>query len=600
MVGITNPDPDLQRKGRVVAAILLAMVVSIFTLAAFNLVQGQTQYNLSNAVALLLTAGFYLLNRLGYVTIAGLFTVTFITVSALLLLGEDATLNTTYVVMCIPILISSFLFAPWSGFIIAAPLIVGTLTITGVAPGDYPALLAIVVVATIAYTFSDSLNKAYGRTRHQALHDPLTGLPNRALFVDRLHQSVNRKGREPGLSAVLFMDLDGFKVINDSLGHDVGDELLIGVAGRLESSLRPGDTAARLGGDEFTVLLEGISGAGDAVNVAERIAEGLRAPFELGGQRIFATTSIGIALYSSPESAADKLLRNADTAMYEAKKAGKAGYRIFNPGMYAKALGRLELEQELRRAIEREEFEVRYHPKISLNGGGIVGMEALVRWEHPERGMLGPEEFIPLAEEAALINPLGLWVLEEACRQARAWQKRFPDQAANLTVGVNLSARQFMQPDLIEHLSKILLETGLSPGSLQLEIAESVVHEDAEHADGVLRRLESLGVRLSIDDFGKGYSPLTSLRRFPLDELKIDRSFVAGLGEDAKDTALVRLMVELAHTIGVRAVGEGVETDDQLARLKEMGCDMVQGFYFWEPMTGEEATALLARDPHPG
>ena len=576
------------------------MAIGMILLAGFNIAQGDyEEYTLENGLFLLFVACLFILNRRGFVVAAGLLTVILITLSALALLTADSTLVTTYVVMCIPILISSFLLTPWSGFVIAALLIVGTIIYTGVSPSEYPALLALSIVSFIAFAFSNSLNRAYSETRHQALHDALTGLPNRPLFLDRVRQSINRKNREPGLSAVLFMDLDGFKVVNDSMGHGVGDRLLIGVARRLESSLRPGDTAARLGGDEFTVLLEGLSDPGDAVNVAERIAEDLRKPFELSGQRFFVTMSIGIALYSSPDTTADGLLRDADTAMYEAKKAGKSGYKIFNSNMYAKALGRLELEHELRDAIQREEFQVQYHPKVSLGGGGIIGMEALPRWNHPKRGVLGPEDFIPIAEDAALIYPLGLWVLENACRQTKAWQRSFPEWSANLTVGVNLSARQFMHQNLISDLSRILSETGLAPDSLQLEIAESIVMDDANYSDNMMHRLEALGVRLSIDDFGKGYSSLSSLKNFPLDELKIDRSFVAGLGEDVKDTAFVRLIIELAHTVDILAVGEGVETEEQLNRLKEMGCDMAQGFYFWAPLTSEEATSLLSQNPHP-
>ena len=570
------------------------MAAGTVVLATFNIVQpGQPNYYLSNSTFFLLVMGLYWLNRLGYVTAAGLLTVTLTTLGSLFLLTTDKTLNTTFIAMCIPILIASFLIVSWSGFVIAALLIAGNVQTGELAQADYPALLALVVVALIAYMFSGSLNQAYQKSRHEALHDSLTGLPNRALFVDRLQQAIDRKSRERDISAVLFMDLDHFKVVNDSLGHETGDELLIEVARRLSGCLRPEDTAARLGGDEFTVLLDRISEPGDAIRVAERIAEALRTPFQLGEHQIFITTSVGIALCMSEDDQPNSVLRDADVAMYEAKKEGKARYKIFNAGMYTKALKRLELENELRRAIDNNELRVYYQPKISLETGGIVGMEALVRWEHPERGLTDPAEFIPLAEETALIKPLGHWVLREACRQAREWQDRYP-HAAYLTMSVNLSVRQFQQPNLVEELEKVLQETGLNPHSLQLEITESVVTDDVEYALGLLRELKGLNVQLGIDDFGKGYSSLTSLKQFPLDDLKIDRSFVDGLGKDLQDTAIVELVVELAHAVGMQAVAEGVETPEQLTQLRKIGCDVAQGFYFRRPLTSEAASALLA------
>jgi diguanylate cyclase (GGDEF)-like protein len=591
-------DPDLQRKGRVLAVVLLMMLAGIVVLATFNLAQGYTQYNVSNATFFLLVAGVFWVNRAGYVTAAGLLTVALTTLGSLILLHEDQTLNMTFIAMCIPILIASFLIVSWSGFVIAALLIIGSVT-TGIAPDDYPALLTLVVVALIAYMFSGSLNQAYQKSRYEALHDALTGLPNRALFVDRLQRSIDRKSRDRDVSAVLFMDLDHFKVVNDSLGHETGDELLIEVARRLSGCLRPEDTAARFGGDEFTILLDRISEPSDAIRVVERIAEALRTPFQLGEHQIFITTSVGIALCTSEDAQPNSVLRDADVAMYEAKKEGKARYKIFNEAMYAKALRRLELENELRRAINNNELRVYYQPKISLETGEIVGMEALVRWEHPERGLTDPEEFIPLAEETALINPLGHWVLQEACRQAREWQDRYPHAAygRSLTMSVNLSGKQFQQPNLVEDLERILQETGLNPQSLQLEITESVVTDDVDYAIDLLRDLKSLNVQLGIDDFGKGYSSLTSLKEFPLDDLKIDRSFVDGLGKDLQDTAIVELVVELAHAVGMQAVAEGVETSQQLTQLRKIGCDVAQGFYFRRPLTCDAASALLAHYP---
>jgi len=591
---IKRRDPDLRRKGRVLAVILLVMAAGIAVLAGFNLAAGQG-YTVSNIAFFLLVAGLFTINRAGYVTVAGFLTVSFITAGSLLLLSEDTTLNTTFVAMCIPILLASFLIVPWSGFVIAALLIAGS--VAGEVPqNDYPALLALSVVALIAYMLSSSLNRAYDETRHRALHDALTRLPNRTLFINRVQQSIDLKSREPGVSAVLYMDLDQFKIINDSLGHEAGDELLIEVARRLESCLRPGDTAARLGGDEFTILLAEISGPADAIRVAERVAGALRSPFILEGNQVFMTTSVGIALSSSDQSKPNDLLRDADVAMYEAKKEGKARYKMFDSGMHAQALQRLRMENGLRRAIEQDQLRVHYQPKVSLDTGRIVGMEALVRWENPERGLVSPEEFIPLAEESALINPLGRWVLREACRQAKEWRDTFPE-AADLVISVNLSVRQFRQPNIVGDLAEILSQTGLPAHALQLEITESVVTDDVDYAVKLLGELKDLGVQLGIDDFGKGYSSLSALKHFPMDDLKIDRSFVDGLGEDVQDTAIVRLTVELAHTVGMQAVGEGVETAGQLKRLREMGCDVVQGFYFWKPLAPDAAAELLANPP---
>ena len=577
------------------AIILLVMVVGIVVLAGFNLAEGQ-DYLISNIAFFLLAMSLFALNRAGYVTAAGTLAVAFITAGSLFLLSEDATLNTTFVAMCIPILLASFLIVPWGGIVIAVLLVAGNIVAREVTQDDYPALLALVVVALIAYMLSSSLNRAYDESRHQALHDALTGLPNRALFINRLQQSIDRKSREPGTSAVLYMDLDQFKVINDSLGHEAGDELLIEVARRLQSCLRPMDTAARLGGDEFTILLDEISGPADAIKVAERVASALKSPFTLGENQVFVTTSVGISLGTSDQTKPNDLLRDADVAMYEAKKEGKARYKMFDSAMHAQALQRLRMENGLRRAIEQDQLRVHYQPKISLATGRIVGMEALVRWEHPVRGLVPPGEFIPLAEETALINPLGHWVLREACRQTKQWRDDFPE-AADLVMSVNLSVRQFQQPNLVGDLAEILRQTGLPAHALQLEITESVVTDDVYYAVGLLRELKDLGVELGIDDFGKGYSSLSALKHFPMDDLKIDRSFVDGLGEDVQDTAIVRLTVDLAHTVGMQAVGEGVETAGQLKRLREMGCDVVQGFYFWKPLAPDAAAELLANPP---
>ncbi len=431
---------------------------------------------------------------------------------------------------------------------------------------------------------------------HQAFHDPLTGLPNRTLFLDHLDLALERAGRREGEVAVLFMDLDDFKVINDSLGHEVGDQVLLAVAERLENSMLAEETLARFGGDEFTVLLEDVASPSDAARVAERIEEALRAPFVLRGRDRFVTTSVGIALGGQGEERPGDLLRNADLAMYQAKAKGKNRHAVFEPGMDDRALERLELESDLRRALEREEFRLHYQPKVSLGSGEIVAMEALVRWEHPARGLVSPAQFVPVAEEIDLILPIGRWVLKEACRQARRWHDRFQGRPP-LKVCVNLSAKQFQHYALVEEVEAALRETGLDPASLDLEITESVVMEDAPATLATLQEIKGLGVNLAIDDFGTGYSSLSYLRRFPVDFLKVDRSIIEGLGEDPKNEVLLSAVVTLAHALDERVIAEGVETEGQLARLREIGCDFAQGYHFAKPLPSEAAGALLAEHP---
>jgi diguanylate cyclase (GGDEF)-like protein/PAS domain S-box-containing protein len=428
------------------------------------------------------------------------------------------------------------------------------------------------------------------KLQYQAFHDPLTDLPNRALFMDRLGHALARAGQQATEVAVLFTDLDNFKVINDSLGHKAGDQLLVAVAERLKACLRPVDTVARLGGDEFTLLLEGVTGVSDAARVAERIAQELRAPFALEAQEVFATTSTGIAVSSSAQGQPTDLLRHADLAMYRAKSKGKACYEVFEPNMSTDALERLELETDLRRALGREEFRVYYQPEILLESGDIVGMEALVRWEHPEHGLLLPQEFLPIAEESNLIMPIGQWVLREACKQLRTWQEQYPNLAP-LVMSVNLSTREFFQPSLI---AEILRETGVDPRTLQLEITEgAVAYDNAQNANNTLWNLKTLGVQLAIDDFGMGYSSLSYLKRFPVDLLKIDRSFVRELGKDLKDTKIVAAIIHLARALDLKVIAEGVETAEQVEQLRKMKCDMVQGSYFSKPLPSGAVSDLL-------
>jgi diguanylate cyclase (GGDEF)-like protein len=434
---------------------------------------------------------------------------------------------------------------------------------------------------------------------YQAFHDALTGLPNRALLMNRLEHALHRADRQGTNVAVLFTDLDNFKVINDSLGHTAGDQLLVAVAERLKSCMRPEDSATRVGGDEFAILVEGINGATDVTRIAERIAEALQAPFALDVGEIFVTTSIGIALSGSAGERPADLLRYADLAMYRAKHKGKDRYQVFEPAMEAEVLKRWGLENELRRALEQEELRVHYQPVVTLESGKIAGAEALVRWEHPKRGLLLPEDFLEIAEETGLIVQIGQWVLRNACTQARTWQEQYPG-APPLTMSVNLSTREFFRPELV---AKVLSETEFEPTNLQLEILEGAMANDgACSATGTLLDLKNMGVKLAIDDFGMGYSSLSYLKRFPVDFLKIDRSFVRGLGHNpnngaSKDAEIVKAMIDLTHALGLKVIAEGVETAGQLVRLRKMGCDLAQGNYFSEPLPGEGMSALLEALP---
>src|SRR5215218_6501548 len=433
---------------------------------------------------------------------------------------------------------------------------------------------------------------------YQAFHDPLSDLPNRVLFMDRLEHAIIRANRRGNKVAVLFMDLDNFKVINDSLGHKAGDQLLVAVAERLKACLRPEDTAARLGGDEFTILVEDITSVGEVVQIAERIAEILQPPVPLGEQEVFATVSTGIALNISAQELPADLLRHADLAMYQAKHKGRARYEVFEPSMDAKAVERLMLETGLRRALVRQQLRVHYQPIVALDNNKIAGVEALVRWEHPKRGLLLPEEFLPVAEETGLIVRIGQWVLREASKQARIWQEHHPS-IPPLTISVNLSTREFFHPELV---AEVLDESEIDPASLQLEITEGAMRSNGTYsADRTLRNLKRMGVQLAIDDFGLGYSSLSYLKRFPVDFLKIDRSFIAGLkrepnGVSTKDTEIVKAMIELTHALGLKVIAEGVENAEQLIRLRQMKCDLAQGNYFSEPLPSEELVVILAEN----
>ena len=427
----------------------------------------------------------------------------------------------------------------------------------------------------------------------RAFSDSLTGLANRALLLDRLGRALKRRSRHPDyLFAVLFLDLDRFKLVNDSLGHNVGDELLRAVARRLKKCLRSQeDTVARLGGDEFTMFLEDIKDETDATRVAERIHKELRISFQVDGHEVFTTSSIGIALSSTGYTQPEDLLRDADTAMYRAKALGKACYSMFDTAMHKRAVALLQLDHDLRRALEQKEFRLHYQPIVLLETVEVLGLEALLRWEHPERGLVPPAEFIPLAEETRLIIPIGRWVLEEACRQVRAWQAQF---GADVPVNVNLSGKQLSQRDLVDQITQILQEFSLDGRSLKLEITESMIMEDIESVITTLRQLKALGIQSSMDDFGTGYSSLSYLHRLPIDVIKIDRSFVSGSRSGVEKPEVVRTIITLARDLGMDVVAEGIETAEQLAQLRALGCKYGQGYLFSKPLNGEAAGRLIA------
>ena len=441
------------------------------------------------------------------------------------------------------------------------------------------------------------LQESKDHFRHAAFHDALTNLPNRALLAENLKFVMERaKQSEDYQFAVLFLDLDRFKNVNDSLGHTIGDQLLIAMARRLESCIREVDMVARLGGDEFAILLDGIPNSAEATNMAKRIQEKLDSPFNLSGHEVFTTTSIGIALSSTGYDYPENMLRDADTAMYRAKAQGKACYEVFDKGMHARAVYLLQMENDLRRALDREELRVYYQPIVSLENGQLAGFEALIRWQHPERGFISPIDFISLAEDTGMIAPIGLWILKRACHQLAKWQWVSPAHR-QLFMSVNLSGKQVAEPDLVAQIQQILEETNLDPRHLKLEITESVVMENAELAAQFFKRLKALGVQLSIDDFGTGYSSLGYLHRFPLDTLKIDRSFVGRIGEAAENIEIVRTIVSLADNMGMEVVAEGIETLGQLAQLKKLNCQYGQGYLFARPADAASIDAWISQKP---
>ena len=429
--------------------------------------------------------------------------------------------------------------------------------------------------------------------QQHALFDPLTNLPNRAHFMNHLETAMKQPVRDGNPRfAVLFLDLDRFKVINDGLGHHIGDKLLVSIAERIQSSLRPGDVVARLGGDEFTVLVHDVLNETDAVNVAERIQEKLSAPFLLDNYEVYTSASIGIVMYDETHKLPEDLLRNADAAMYRAKDAGKAKYEIFDNEMYIRNINLLKVETDLRRAIEQNEFRVFYQPVISLVTGKIEEFEALVRWEHPNHGLILPNDFIPISEETGLIVPIGEWVLEEACRQTKEWQNKFQFEKP-IAVSVNLSAKQLMHPSLVMQIERVLSKTSLEPCNLKIEVTETMVMKHSDTSLSVLSELDKLGVSLSTDDFGTGYSSLSYLHRYPFERIKIDRSFVSKMDADLKSEAIIRSILMLGSNLEIEVVAEGIETEDQLWQLRSLGCELGQGFLFSKPVSAKYAEMFL-------
>ncbi|HEV2705448.1 MAG TPA: EAL domain-containing protein [Pyrinomonadaceae bacterium] len=430
---------------------------------------------------------------------------------------------------------------------------------------------------------------------HDAFHDALTGLPNRALFTDRLGQAVERSRRHEDYHfAVIFLDLDRFKTVNDSLGHTVGDHLLIEVSRRLESCTRGEDTAARIGGDEFTILLEDVKDPADVLRTAERIQVCLARPFDLCGHEVFTSASLGIALSASHYERPEDILRAANTAMHKAKALGKGRHQVFDAAMHSDAVSFLRIETDMQRAAEREEFRVQYQPIISLETGRAIGFEALVRWQHPERGLIYPKEFISVAEETGMISRIDRWVLREACRQTARWHGCWSQRPS---ISVNLSAKSFLQPDLVEYVRQVLEETRLSPGCLKLEITESVLMSDISSVNSLITRLRALGVGLYLDDFGTGYSSLSYLHRFPLTALKIDRSFISRIALGGEHVEIARAIVTLAHSLSLEAISEGIEEEEQLVELRSLGCEYGQGHLFAKPLDSAQAEALIKGSP---
>ena len=467
-------------------------------------------------------------------------------------------------------------------------------------------ITAITVVLLLLWQFRSRLvgtltqvQAAEKRAMYDATHDALTDLPNRTLFEERLRRALERVREDRGhLFAVLFLDLDRFKNVNDSLGHAIGDRLLIEVARRLKTCVHPTDTVARLGGDEFTILLENLEAPDEATRISERVLEALKVPFRLKWHELYTGASVGVVLVEGSRSVSkpEDILRDADTAMYWAKERGKARYAVFDEGMRAHAVQLLRLEMDLRRAVEHEEFVVHYQPIVALSSGRVVAFEALVRWQHPKRGLIPPADFIPLAEETGLITPITMSVLREACSRISSWRTKFPDYQP-LSINLNLTPTQIGQPELVDQVGGVLHDAGLEGRHLRLEITESGLMQDAERSIETLSRLRDLGVRIHVDDFGTGYSSLAHLHRFPVDALKIDQSFIGSidtLEQRGESAQITQTIATLAHSLGMDVIAEGVSTQEQLKRVRAVGCNYAQGFFFSEPVDAQTAEGLIS------
>ncbi|HSA80238.1 MAG TPA: EAL domain-containing protein [Geminicoccaceae bacterium] len=432
--------------------------------------------------------------------------------------------------------------------------------------------------------------------RHHATHDALTNLPNRALFEDRLAGALKHSARHGDTVAVMFLDLDRFKIINDTLGHSIGDALLIALGRRLRASVRDEDTVARMGGDEFIFVLGGLKSAEDAVKPAQKILEAIRPPFHIHGHELHVTASIGIGLYPGDGLGSDQLLKCADMALYRAKERGRNRLQLYNPTLNVRVVGQMVLEKHLRHALERDQFQLVYQPQVALDSGQVVGVEALIRWRHPELGLISPEDFVPLAEDNGLIEPLGLWVLRTACTQYRAWRE---EHLSGLRLAVNMSARQFQRSGLEARIREVLAETGMEARWLELELTESVLMQEGDSTAGLLESLSACGISLALDDFGTGYSSLSYLKRFPIKRVKIDRSFVRDINTNEGDAALARAVIAMAHGLGVDVVAEGIESLEQLAKLRRYGCDEGQGYFLGRPVVPSEVPQLVRRHRWP-
>jgi diguanylate cyclase (GGDEF)-like protein len=451
-------------------------------------------------------------------------------------------------------------------------------------------LMAVGMIACLLEDEREAAELAAVEIEHLAYHDALTGLPNRPLFMDRLIVALAQAGRAHQKLAVFFLDLDRFKDINDSLGHTTGDTLLKAVAERVRRCVRDGDTVARFGGDEFTLMIPKIENIEDAAKIAQKIIDTLKIPFLVGDRELFVTTSIGISISPGDGTDPETLVRNADTAMYRAKDQGRDNYQLYAPAMNARALERLALENLLRKAVSQNELTLFYQPQIDADTRALVGVEALIRWNHPELGLISPAIFIGVAESSGLIVPIGEWILRTACRQIKIWQRKIDH---DITVAINLSARQFQQPDLVDMIRSAIEETGIKGPSLEVEITESSAMQNADNTVYTLRELKSLGVRISMDDFGTGYSSLNYLKRFPIDTLKLDKAFVKDVTTDPSDAAIVSAVIQMAHSLNIKVVAEGVETEAQLEFLVRQKCDTIQGYFFSRPLPVDQLEAFV-------